>query len=223
MYTQLSDVLSVDERRRLDAMLAGARFVDGAATAGAAARRVKNNLQVEQGDESMNAARALVTEALLRNEAFRNHAMPLRMMPMVFSRYEPGMTYGDHTDNAIMGRDPVVRTDIAVTVFLSAPESYEGGELLIGVDGDPRPVKLRAGSAVVYDATSLHRVEPVTRGVRLAAVTWLQSLVRNSAQRELLADISIALNWLREVAPASPQTLKLAKARANLVRMWSDL
>ncbi len=223
MYAQLNDVLTVDERARLDAMLAGARFEDGASTAGAAARRVKHNQQVSQSDEATSPARALVMEALVRHETFRNHAMPLRMMPIVFSRYEPGMTYGDHTDNAIMGRDPVVRTDLAVTVFLSSPESYDGGELMIGVDGDPRPVKLRAGSAVVYDATSLHRVEPVTRGVRLAAVTWIQSLVRNSAQRELLADISIALNWLREVAPASPQTLKLAKARANLVRMWSDL
>jgi len=223
VYAQLNDVLTVDERARLDAMLAGARFEDGASTAGPAARRVKHNRQVSQSDEATSPARALVMEALVRHETFRNHAMPLRMMPIVFSRYEPGMTYGDHTDNAIMGRDPVVRTDLAVTVFLSSPESYDGGELMIGVDGDPRPVKLRAGSAVVYDATSLHRVEPVTRGVRLAAVTWIQSLVRNSAQRELLADISIALNWLREVAPASPQTLKLAKARANLVRMWSDL
>ncbi len=223
MFTRLTNVLTPAELERLQTMLASTSFADGAATAGHAARRVKNNLQVPAAQTDMDPGRVLIGEALLRHEDFRNLAMPLRIMPPLFSRYEPGMSYGEHTDNAIMGRDPPVRTDIAVTVFLSAPESYVGGELMIGVDGEPRPVKLPAGSGVIYDATSLHRVEPVTQGVRLASVTWVQSVVRDAAQRELLADLSASLRFMRATAPAARETLLLAKTRANLMRMWSEL
>jgi len=223
MFRKFKDVLTPAEVDRLRTILHTARFEDGAATAGTGARQVKRNLQAAGREPDLEGARRVVTEALLRHEGFRIHALPLRTLPAIFSRYEPGMTYGDHTDNAIMGRETLVRTDISVTLFLSAPEEYEGGALTIDTDGEPEAVKLPAGSAVVYDATSLHRVEPVMRGQRLAAVTWVQSIIRDAAQRALLADISTTLRFLRASAPNAPETLLLAKSRANLMRMWSEL
>lgn len=223
MLRRLHDVLTPTELTQMRSMLAKMRFEDGAATAGAAARRVKNNLQAPGAQPDVEPARRIVIEALMRNAEFTLYTLPLRALPPLFSRYEPGMSYGEHTDNAIMGRDPPVRTDIAVTVFLTPPEDYVGGELTIGVDAEPESVKLRAGSAVIYDATSLHRVEPVTHGQRLAAVTWIQSCVRDAAQRDLLADLATSLRFLRAAAPTARETLLLAKSRVNLIRMWSQV
>ena len=223
MLRRLDDVLTPVELAQMRAMLATMRFEDGGVTAGAAARRVKRNLQAVGAQVDIEPARKLVIEALMRHADFALYTFPLRALPPLFSRYEPGMSYGEHTDNAIMGREPPVRTDIAVTVFLTPPEDYDGGELTIGIDGEPETVKLRAGSAVIYEATSLHRVEPVTRGQRLAAVTWVQSFVRDAAQRELLADLAISLRFLRTAAPTARETLLLAKSRANLMRMWSQV
>jgi PKHD-type hydroxylase len=220
VFKLLNNVLTPAELQRLQALLATAAFEDGAATAGVAARNIKHNLQATSGQPGIEEARTLVGDALSRNETLRDHAFPLRMVPPVFSRYEPGMRYGEHTDNAMMGN---VRTDLALTLFLVAPESYDGGELVVEVDRDPRAIKLAAGCAIVYPATSLHRVEPVTRGRRLAAVTWMQSIVRDAARREILADLSTTLNHLRASTPNTRETLLLAKARANLVRMWSDV
>jgi len=144
----------------------------------------------------------------------------LRIVPPLFSRYENGMHYGEHTDNAVMTN---VRTDLALTVFLSPPGDYDGGELVMNADRDPRRVKLPAGSAIAYSAATLHRVEPVTRGERLAAVTWVQSMVRDAARRELLEDMGRVLRHLRAGVPNGHETLLLAKSHANLLRMWSDV
>ncbi|MGH8596523.1 MAG: Fe2+-dependent dioxygenase [Gammaproteobacteria bacterium] len=220
MFKVFDKVLTPVELQRVQSLLASATFESGAATAGPAARNVKNNLQATATQQGLDEARAVVMGALAKNEAFRDHAFPLRMVPPVFSRYEPGMRYGEHTDNAVMGN---VRTDLALTVFLSPPESYDGGELIVDVDRDPRSIKLAAGCAVVYLATSLHRVEPVTRGRRSAAVTWIQSMVRDAAQREVLADLGVTLRFIRAGAPNTRETLSLAKARANLLRMWAEL
>ena len=221
MLIRLPDVLRADELTKLNAMLASMRFDDGAATAGSAAREVKRNLQAVEQQANVDPARKLVTAALSRCEAFIDHTLPLRLVPPLFSVYEPGMRYGDHTDNALMGL-PLVRTDVAVTLFLSDPADYDGGALVIESDGAAQSVKLPAGSAVAYSATTVHRVEPVTRGKRRAAVTWVQSLVRDDAQREVLLELQHALRRLREVAPDAHETLLLSKARANLLRMWSE-
>jgi PKHD-type hydroxylase len=223
MFRRLNDVLKPTELAELRTLLATTQFEDGAATAGPGARRAKRNLQASGKAQSVTPARTLVSNALMRHEDFRLHALPLRILPPLFSRYDPGMRYGAHTDNAVMGQDPPLRTDIAVTLFLTPPEDYDGGELTVGVDGAPQSVKLPAGSAVVYPATTLHRVEPVTRGQRLAAVTWVQSIVRDAAQRELLADLATALRAFQASAPNAAETLLLSKTRANLVRMWADL
>jgi PKHD-type hydroxylase len=220
MFKLLDNLLGPNELKRLQTLLATATFGSGAATAGKAARNVKDNLQAVADQPGMEEARSLVGAALGGSEAFRDHAFPQRMVPPLFSRYEPGMRYGEHTDNAVMGN---VRTDLAMTLFLTPPDAYDGGELVVDVDRDSRSFKLAAGSAVVYLASSLHRVEPVTRGTRLAAVTWVQSSVRDPTQREILIDLGTALRFVRARAPNTRETLSLAKARANLLRMWSDV
>ena len=219
MIRQFDDILSQEQLMCLNALLEKAVFSDGAATAGAAARRVKNNLQAKVGQPGLDEARALFGEAVLQNKAFRDFALPLRIVPPLFSRYETGMRYGEHTDNALMGS---VRTDLALTLFLNPPDAYDGGELVIDADRESRSIKLAAGSAIVYSASSLHRVEPVTRGCRQVCVTWIQSMVRDAGQREIITDLDIALGHARHSAPDVRETLLLAKVRANLLRMWSS-
>ena len=221
MLYRLPDVLSADELAKLRALTSNMRFQDGGATAGTAARDVKQNLQAVEQQPNLDSARKLVMSALTRCETFLDATLPLRSVPPLFSVYEPGMRYGAHTDNALMGL-PLVRTDIAVTVFISDPADYDGGELVIDADGAAQAVKLPAGAAVAYSATTVHRVEPVTRGKRRAAVTWVQSLVRDDAQREMLYDLQLALRAMHASAPDARETLLLSKARSNLLRMWSE-
>ena len=223
MFKRLDNVLTPAELQQIRALLAGATFEDGAATAGNAARNVKRNLQATGQQPQTEQARRLVNEALVRNDDFLQFALPFRVLPPIFSRYEAGMTYGEHTDNPIMGRDPPVRTDVALTLFLVSPADYDGGELVIDVDTDPKRIKLPPGSAVVYPATTLHRVEPVTRGQRLAAVTWVQSVVRDAARRDVLADLATALRGMRGSTTNARETQLIAKTRANLMRMWADV
>jgi PKHD-type hydroxylase len=141
----------------------------------------------------------------------------------MFNRYDEDMEYGSHVDNAIMGADSPLRADVSVTLFLSEPDEYEGGGLVIHSDQHGQPIKLPAGSAVVYGASSIHRVEPVTRGRRYAAVTWAQSFVRDDRRREILLDLSDLARWTSSVAPGSAEAVKAARIRANLMRMWAEL
>jgi PKHD-type hydroxylase len=214
VFKRIDNLVTAAELQELAAALATAHFEDGMTTAGRAVRDVKHNLQATGQEPETERARRIVNDALTRNVEFREATLPFRILPPMFSRYEAGMRYGEHTDNPIMGRDQAVRTDLALTLFLADPGSYDGGELVVDVDREPRRFKLAAGGAIVYPATSLHRVEPVTRGTRFAAVTWVQSVVRDSAQRELIADLGAVLAHLRAKAP---------NTRANLLRMWADL
>jgi PKHD-type hydroxylase len=220
VFKLLDTLVTPAELLQLLTLLSGAAFESGAVTAGPGAREAKNNLQATSAQPAVEEARVILRNALQRSEAFREFAFPLRIVPPLFSRYEPGMRYGEHTDNAVMGN---VRTDLALTLFLSAPESYDGGELIVDVDREPRSIKLAAGNAVVYLATSLHRVAPVTRGMRLAAVTWVQSMIRDATRREILNDLDVTLRFLRGNAPNSREALSLAKVRTNLVRMWVEV
>jgi PKHD-type hydroxylase len=223
VFKQIDNVLTPGELQQLRALLAGAAFVDGAATAGDAARGVKHNLQAVGQSPELDQARRIVNEALLRNEEFLQFALPFRVLPPLFSRYDAGMAYGEHTDSPIMGREPAVRSDVALTLFLTSPGDYDGGELVVDVDRDARRIKLAGGAAIVYLATSLHRVEPVTRGQRLAAVTWVQSVVRDPARREMLADLAATLRFMRAGAPNAIETQLVAKTRANLLRLWAEV
>jgi PKHD-type hydroxylase len=217
-------VLKPDQVALARAWLADARFADGRLSAGAAASRVKRNEELEAGAPPLEQLNRLVMEALVCHPVYRTGALPLHVASPLYARYRPGMAYGPHLDDPIMGADGVkYRSDVAVTVFLSAPEEYDGGELLIRTPYGEQAVKSPAGDAVLYPADSIHRVAPVTRGERLVAVTWVQSLVRDAARRELLYGLNAAREELLQSAPDALATAQVNAAYLNLIRMWSDL
>lgn len=193
-------------------------FVDGRQTAGWHARQVKRNLQARRGGV-VDDALAKVEAALLAHEVFVAAARPKAIVRLLISRYEPGMTYGTHVDDALMGG---VRTDLSFTLFLCEPESYGGGALVIDDAYGERAVKLPAGELFLYPSTTLHRVEPVTEGVRLAVVGWVRSFVRDGERREVLFDLDTALRSVHQSEGKTPLFDLLAKTRTNLLRMWAD-
>ena len=219
MQIVIGNVLSAEEVETVRAALARARFVDGKATAGFAARQVKNNRQADAFDRSLATIRALVAERILGNEVFRLAVRPKALSPLLLSRYEPGMHYGSHVDDALMDG---MRTDVSFTLFLSDPASYDGGELTIESAAGDDTFKLAAGALVAYSATSLHRVADVTRGERLAAVGWARSFVRDPARRELLFDLDTARRQLFAREGKSAEFDLISKSFANLLRMWVD-
>jgi PKHD-type hydroxylase len=209
----------LDEAR---AVLARARLVDGAETAGWHARLVKRNLQADPSDAAVAAVRRKIVDCLMANEVFRSAALPRAVRPPMLNRYLPGMAYGAHVDNAIMDERAPMRADISVTVFLGVPEAYNGGELVLETTSGETAYKLPAGHAVVYPTTTLHRVEPVTHGERDVAVTWVQSLVRSAERREVLFDLDALRRALFEQQGKSPTFDKAARSYANLLRMWAE-
>lgn len=217
----LQSVLDAEDLARTHEQLGALRWVGGKRTAGAAARAVKENLQADGGDARTQALERFVTEALRRHPLFEIAARPARLTRLMFSKYEPGMTYGAHTDDALMGpEDDRLRTDLAFTIFLSAPDSYEGGALVVESALGEQAVKLDAGDAILYPCGAVHHVAPVTHGARIAAVGWVQSHVPDAAQRELLFDLSITRTRLAEAGAAREELLRLDKSISNLLRMW---
>jgi PKHD-type hydroxylase len=224
MLILLPAVLKADELALVRALLAAARFVDGRLSAGAVARRVKNNEEMDPAAQDLERLNRVVMGSLARHPVYRAGALPLHVAGPLYARYRPGMTYGDHLDDPIMGADGVkYRSDIALTVFLNSPDEYDGGELVIRTSAGEQVVKLAAGDAVLYPAGSIHHVSPVTRGERLVAVTWVQSLVRDAARRELLYGLNAAREKLLRDAPEATETGQVNVAYLNLIRMWSDL
>lgn len=220
MLLQIPEILTHGEVDALRAELDRARYEDGAVTAGPVAREVKRNLQVPQASDSGRKCSAVVLEALRRNSTFYSAALPHRLHGPLFNRYDPGMTYGTHVDNAVMGAS--VRGDLAATLFLSAPDEYQGGELTVHDTFGAHQVKLPAGSMILYAGSSIHHVEPVTSGRRLAAVLWIQSMVREQALRLSLFELDISLGSLRQRTPDAPELATLTALYHNLLRMWAD-
>jgi PKHD-type hydroxylase len=217
-------VLKPDELALAREWLAAARFVDGKASAGAAARRVKRNLEAERGAGALERLDEMVMGNLSRHPVYRGGALPLHAATPLYIRYQAGMEYGEHLDDPIMGAGGVMyRSDVAVTVFFSAPEEYDGGELVIRGVQSEQTIKLPAGDAVLYPAGTIHHVNPVTRGERLVAVTWVQSVVRDPARRELLYGLNLAREKLLQSAPGAEETARVNAAYLNLIRMWSEL
>jgi len=218
---------SVLDRSELDVarrMLASAPFVDGKLSAGQVAKRVKQNQEVDRRARELEQLNNLVMGKLVQHPVYRSGALPLRIAAPYYARYIPGMQYGDHVDDPIMGADgQLYRSDLAITVFLNDPASYDGGELVINTPFGEQQVKLPAGDAVMYPASSLHRVAEVTRGERLVAVTWLQSLVRDPAQRELLHELNSVRERMLANAPETEDAKLINKTYVNLVRMWGDI
>jgi len=225
MLVRIDNVLSREELDTLGRQLAELKFEDGRSTAGEVAQRVKHNLQITVDREPRARPMAdLVTAAANRNQTFISATLPSKMSTPMFNFHEIGMSYGNHVDGAITGsRTFRMRTDIAVTVFLTRPEDYDGGELTVEDAYGARRIKLSAGSAIVYPARSVHRVEPVTRGVRLAAVFWVQSMVRDDARRNILFDIDVVINNLRKRSSDLPEITALSSCYHNLLREWGEV
>lgn len=219
MIVFMSGLLDVSMTAELRGWLSSARFADGRATAGPDARRVKSNEQVGHDDASLAGMQDRVSAALRAHRLFNAAARPRTIRPPLFSRYVPGMEYGTHMDDALMGG---MRTDLSLTVFLSDPGAYEGGELVIESAAGEQGVKLPAGCGVLYPTGALHRVAPVTGGERLAAVTWVRSLVRDPGAREILFDLDNARHVLGEQVGSTPGMLLLAKVQGNLLRRWVE-
>lgn len=221
MILCIGDVLTADELGRAQRLLQAAPFADGQETAGWHARTVKRNRQLTKGP-ALRDLRALVAAALERNALFDLACRPRRVQPPLVNLHEAGQEYGAHVDDAVMGRDQPVRTDVAFTLFLSDPESYEGGELVVETTGGDQEFKLPAGAMVVYPASHLHRVAPVTSGRRLAVVSWLQSLIRDPARRELLFELDTARRALFDREGKSREFDLISRSFTNLLRMWAE-
>jgi PKHD-type hydroxylase len=222
MMLLLNDVLTAAEVREIRARLERVQFADGAKTAGVYARTVKRNEQAEGGPETQKLQEQVAT-ALFRHPQFEMAARPKTMKPIMFSRYEPGMEYGTHVDNALMSGRPPVRSDLSFTLFLAQPDSYDGGELVVESPAGDMPFKLPAGSAILYPSSTLHHVAPVTRGARIAAVSWIQSYVRDPARREMLFDLETTRRSLFEREGKSREFDLVSKTFANLLRMWAEI
>lgn len=225
MLLVIPDVISHNKLNEIQTMLAQAAFVDGRLSAGGHAGRVKHNQELPPQAEQLQRLNTLVMNTLVQHPRFQQAALPHRIASPFYARYTEGMTYGDHIDDPVMGPGPTqrYRSDISCTVFLNAPEAYDGGELIIKTTFGSQSIKLPAGHVVIYPSSSLHQVSPVTRGARLVAVTWIQSLVRDPARRELLYELSQARDSLMQSQPDATVTSQVDHSYVNLVRMWTEI
>ncbi|MGH8565514.1 MAG: Fe2+-dependent dioxygenase [Gammaproteobacteria bacterium] len=223
MLLVIDGLITVAELDQLRRRFEKAHFGDGRVTAGALAVEAKRNLQLPEDSEDARAMARVVGDALKRNDKFVSAALPRAVYPPLFNRYVPGMGFETHLDNAIRFGAMTLRADISGTLFLSDPDEYQGGTLMIEDTYGAQRVKLSAGSLVLYPSSSLHRVEPVTQGTRDVAVFWVQSLVREDSQRSLLFALDQAIQSLRARAPDSPEIQALANAYHNLLRMWTEM
>jgi PKHD-type hydroxylase len=221
MMILLESVLDAEDVDRVRRGLEAAPWQDGKATAGAAARPVKHNRQAVSDAPAVVALGQFVAAALRRHPLFDVAVRPQRLSPLLFSRYEGGETYGPHIDDPLMG-EPPLRSDVAFTVFLADPTAYDGGALTISSPLGEQAIRLAAGDAVIYPAGTVHWVAPVTAGVRLAAVGWAQSAVRDPAQRELLFDLANARAQCAAAGVSRETTLLLDRTQSNLLRMWAE-
>ncbi|NJO23398.1 MAG: Fe2+-dependent dioxygenase [Sphingomonadales bacterium] len=218
MIIAIADILSPADIATIRAGLARATFVDGRATAGWSAKLVKANLQADNS-EHVERLRALIETRLSEHPVFALATRPKTIIGPLFSRYQPGHAYGSHVDDALIGGS---RTDVSFTMFLTDPQSYDGGELILDTASGEESFKLPPGSVVTYPATMLHRVASVTRGERLVAAGWVRSYVRNSAHRELLFDLETARRRLFDREGKTAEGDLLGKCAANLMRLWCD-
>ena len=224
MLLAVPQVLSAEQLARCRELLSRAEWIDGRTTAGYQGASVKRNQQVAENAPVARQLGEIILAALERNALFISAALPKRVYPPMFNRYEGGMHFGNHVDNAVRlhpADGTKFRTDISATLFLAAPEEYEGGELLIEDTYGLQQVKLPAGDMVLYPATSLHRVNPVTRGARVASFFWVESMVRDDADRTLLFDLDTAIQRLNATNADAQARLSLTNCYHNLLRKWA--
>jgi len=229
MLLHVHEVLNAAELKAAREILAGAEWGDGRVTAGEQSARAKNNQQLPQDGEAARALQRIVLAGLNRHAVFFSAALPKKVFPPLFNRYGGAANaFGDHVDNAIRylpgGRAERVRTDISCTLFLAGPDEYDGGELVIEDTYGAQRVKLPAGDMVLYPGTSVHRVEPVTRGARVASFFWVESMVRSVEQRRLLFEMDGHLMRLRSsIGEADPAVIGLTGTYHNLLRLWAEV
>ena len=226
MIVQVPNVLNPDQIARCREVMSRASWIDGRVTAGYQSAVVKDNRQLPEHSPEARELGDMVVAALERSPMFITAALPLRVFPPLFNRYEGGEKFGAHLDNSIRqipGTSYRIRTDISATLFLSTPEEYDGGELVIDDAYGAHAVKLNAGDMVVYPATSLHHVKPVTRGVRLASFFWVQSMVRDDSNRTLLFDLDIAINKVNQALPNHGAVVELTNCYHNLLRRFAEV
>jgi PKHD-type hydroxylase len=226
MLVEIKNILGETELQKIQELLKTANFRDGHLSAGMVAQQVKNNLEV--ADENINTSlNNIVMNNVVCHPRYQQAALPHRIAAPFYARYETGMEYGEHIDDPIMGVASSLgeryRSDLAMTIFLNSPKDYDGGELVIQTPFGEQSIKLNAGDAVLYPATTRHRVAKVTNGERLVAVTWIQSLIRDNEQRELLYQLSKTREKMLRKNPDSEDTKRIDSTYVNLVRMWSEL
>jgi PKHD-type hydroxylase len=226
MLLRIPGVLTAEQVAHCRQLLDRAEWTDGRVTAGHQSVRVKNNAQLPESSPAARELGKLILAALERNPLFISAALPLKVFPPLFNRYEGGQSFGTHVDNAIRqvtGTSHQVRTDLSATLFLANPDEYDGGELTVEDTYGTHTVKLPAGDMILYPASSLHRVQPVTRGARIASFFWIQSMVRDDGERTLLFDLDTAIQRLAAENPDHPAVIQLTGVYHNLLRRWANV
>ena len=226
MMLHIPDVLTVEQVKQAREILAQAEWVDGRDTAGHQGARVKNNEQLPVTSPAARQVGEIILQALGRSPLFMAAALPLHILPPMFNRYSGGQTFGTHVDGSIRtvpGTGYRIRTDLSATLFFAGPEEYDGGELIVEDTYGVKSAKLPAGHMILYPSTSLHRVNPVTRGTRLCSFFWLQSMIRDDGQRSLLFDLDIGLQRLGADVPNHPGVVQITGVYHNLLRQWAEM
>lgn len=226
MLLQIPGVLTAEQAAECRRKIEKAEWVDGRITAGHQSARAKDNLQLPENHPVVQAMGEMILSALEQSPLFMSFALPFKVFPPLFNRYEGGQSFGNHVDNAIRqvtGTPHRIRTDLSATLFLTAPEDYDGGELVIEDTYGVHSVKLPAGYLILYPATSLHHVKPVTRGARISSFFWIQSMVRDDGKRTILFDMDMAIQRINEDAPDHPSAVQLTAVYHNLLRRWAEV
>jgi PKHD-type hydroxylase len=226
MLLQIPDVLTADEVARAKGIFERAGWVDGRVTAGPQSARAKDNSQLPEGSPEARELGEMVLAGLQRSALFVTAALPLQVFPPLFNRYQGGQSFGTHVDNAIRqvpGTAHRIRTDLSATLFFTGPEEYDGGELVVEDTYGVHSVKLPSGHLILYPSTSLHHVRPVTRGARICSFFWIQSMVREDAERTLLFDLDTAIRQISQREADHPAVVPLTGIYHNLVRRWAEM
>jgi PKHD-type hydroxylase len=226
MMVHIPKVLTAEQVARCRAVMEKAAWIDGRVTAGHQSAQVKNNLQLPEGSPEARELGNMVIDALARSNLFMSAVLPKQVFPPLFNRYDAGMTFGSHVDNSIRGIPGTgmrIRTDVSTTLFISSPEDYDGGELVVEDTYGTHAVKLPAGDMIVYPATSLHHVTPITRGSRIASFFWTQSMIRDESKRSLLFDMDMAIIKLGRDHPEHASAVELTSVYHNLLRQWAEV
>ena len=226
MLLHIPDILTAEQVAHCRQKLDEADWVDGRVTAGHQSARAKDNMQLPEDHPAARELGELILTALQNNPLFMAAALPLKVFPPLFNRYQGGQSFGTHVDNAVRqvtGTPHRVRTDLSATLFLAGPEEYDGGELSVEDTYGLHNVKLPAGHLILYPASSLHHVQPVTRGPRLASFFWIQSMVRDDGQRTLLFDLDMAIQRISGEVSDHPSVIQLTGVYHNLLRRWADV